>query len=531
MNRGAWVDNVFRPLAVGAMMGCIALAFVRLIQLFFPEWNGSYMVAGSLLAAMEAHYSYRLIRARKMRGPEVLRFRAVEIALLFILLKIGSIIGAPWDKVLADIRAWPQEPWRIFDLEIGYAFILALSSWTVSNQTTYDLQRIGEPPLKDSSYVHPLDALTGRFFWGGALLLVVAGITRLGTASLLQLRRPSVPGLVLNVLVYFAVGLVMLGQIQFRRLSQRWREEGIDVPRELAGQWALYTLAFLGLAGLIAFLLPTGYTLPLLTVASVVIGAVLYASNVLLQLLILLLSLLLLPLARLFGAEVRKQPMEPIPQPDVLPPVVSGGSPAEWLDIAKSIAFWVVLLGTMALVVRSYLRERPELVEALSTIKPVRAARRFLSALWSQLRRLAGTVRERIPAQLRSRPRHRVQDQAPGRSLFRYFRLGALSPRERTLYYYLSILRRAGRQGYPRGESETPFEYETKLGPRVAEAESELDRLTQAFVETRYSTHEVDPQQEKHVRADWRKMRAALRALRQPAEASEEPGRLSEGSG
>jgi hypothetical protein len=453
-----------------------------------------------------------------LRGTDLLRFRVVEIILFFIIIRIGSLLGMPWDRLLVNLRIWVREPWLLLDLEVGYALLLAASSWTVSNRTAYDLERIGEPPVGGKSYVDPIGALTGRFFWGGALLLTVAGMTRVGIASLLELRRPPVPGLVLNVLVYFVLGFAMLGQIQFRRLSQRWRGEGIDLPEDLAGHWVRYTVLFLALAGLIAFLLPTGYTLPLLTVVSIVIGAILYAFNVLFQLLILLFFLLLTPLLRLFGAEVSTEPREPIPQPDFLPPVAPDGSAPEWLAVVKSVAFWVLALAGLMYVLRSTLRDRPGLVEALSTFKPLRAAGRFLVALWRHLTRLAGTAREGIPAQFRLSRGRTAGEPGPSKGLFRTFRLGALSPRERTLYCYLSILRRAGRQGYPRGGSETPYEYETKLGPSVAQAEAELDRLTEAFVETRYSLHDVDMTQEKRVRADWRRIKEALRALRQKPE-------------
>jgi hypothetical protein len=521
MGRSAWVKNLFRPLAVGGMMGCIALSFVRLIQLFFPDWSGTYMVVGSVLVALEANYSRRLIRDRKIRGADLLRFRVVEIALFFILLRIGSMIGVPWDRVLADIRTWLQQPWGLFDFEVGYALLLALSSWAVSDQTSHDLARIGEPPVLQAAYVDPVDALTRRFFHGGALLLAVAGITRVGIASLLQLRRPSVPGLVLNVLVYFTLGFVMLGQIQFRRLSRRWRAEGIDVPRGLAEQWAGYTVVFLALAGLIAFLLPTGYTHSLLTVASFVIEVILYASNVLFHLLVLVFFLLLTPLARLFGGEVPRQPLEPIPRPD-LPHFAPGGSTPGWLDVVKSVAFWAVAVAAAVYVVRSYLGDRPELERALMTFKPLRTLRRLLTALWGHLTRLAGLVRERIPSQLRLRPQGKERDQAPESGPFRLFRLRALSRRERMFYYYLSILRRAARQGYQRGESETPYEYETKLGPTIAQAKAELDSLTQSFVETRYSAHEVSRVAEQRMRADSRTIRAALRTLLHGAEADEE---------
>lgn len=513
MSRDKWVDNVFRPLAVAGMMGSIALSFVNLIRLFFPSWNGAYIVVACVLAALEANYSYRLIRARDLRGSDVLRFRATEIALFFVLLIVGSLIGLGWREVWAELRAWPQEPWRILDLEVGYAFVLTLLSWTVSTRTTYDLERIGEPPVRDKYYVYPVDALASRFFWGGAMLLWTAGITRIGISALLNLSRPSVPGLVLNVLIYFVLGLVMLGQIQHARLSQRWRKEGTSVPRELSRHWVRYTLLFLGLTGLVAFVLPTGYTLPLLDVLSIVIGALLYVFNVVFQLAILLFILALTPLVRLFGGDLDRQPIDPGPPPQLPRTPVSGSAP-DWFEVVRSVLFWVFALSVVVYIVRSYLEDRPELVETVITLKPFRVARRILFSIRRQLARLIGAARRRIPARIRLRERASAGDQSVEDERFPFFRLGGLSRDERTLYYYLSILRRAARQGYPRSSSQTPYEYDAKLGPNVPQAEEELDRLTEVFVETRYSTHPVGAAEEKRVRADWKRVRSALRALK-----------------
>jgi hypothetical protein len=513
MKQDEWVDNVFRPLAVGGMMGSIALSLVDLIRLFFPSWNGTYIVVGCVLTSLEANYSYRLIRARDLRGADVLRFRAVEIALFFVLLRIGSMVGLSWAGALAELRGWPQEPWRILNLEVVYAFVLTLLSWTVSTRTTYDLERIGEPPVRDKYYVYPVDALTSRFFWGGAMLLWTAGITRIGICALLNLNRPSVPGLVFNVLLYFVLGLVMLGQIQYARLSQRWRKEGVDVSEELAPRWVRYTLLFLGLTGLIAFLLPTRYTLPLLDIISIFIGAVFYAFSVIFQLAVLLFLLVLSPLARLLGADLQRQPLDP-PSPPQLPTATASGSAPGWLEVVRSAVFWVVALAVVVYIVRSYLQDRPGLVEGMVTLKPFQAARRALVAMWRQLTGLIGAARREISMRVRSRqPAARVDESASER-LFRFFRLGGLSRQERTLYYFLSILKRAARQGYPRSSSQTPYEYDAKLGPNVPQAEEEMDRLTEAFVKTRYSTHGIDEEQERRVRGDWKRVRAALRSLR-----------------
>ncbi len=518
MSSQRWVENVFRPLIVGVMMSCIALSLVDLIQLFFPDWSGVYMVVFCFLAAVEANYSYRTIRRLGLRSGDVVRFRVVEVGLICVLVRVGSLVGLSWPEVWAELRIWPREPWRVFNLEVIYAFTIALLSWAVSTNTTVDFQRIGEPPLRDKYYVYPVDALMSRFFWGGLLLLLTSGITRIGISELVDLRRPSVPGLVLNVLVYFALGLAMLGQIHYAQLSQRWRKAGIDAPGELPARWVRYTLVFLGLAGLIAFLLPTGYALPLLDVIFIVLGALLYVFNVIFQLALLLLMLLMLPLAMLLGIPRDLDPYPDRGRPPEFPSPGPGAPAPGWFEVVRSIAFWVVATGVVVYVVRSYLRDRPELVEAVTSLKVFGVLRRFIAGIWRRLTRAADTARARLARRARVRQPVSKEGEPPDARPFGFLRRRGRSPRERALYYYLSVLRRAAEQGYPRGGSQTPYEYDADLGPEVPQAEEELDRLTETFVEARYSTHPIQLEQERRGRAAWKRVRTALRSLRRQRE-------------
>jgi hypothetical protein len=519
-------------MAVGGMVGCIAHSLVRLIQLFFPSWSGTFVVVGCVVAAVEANYSYRLIRSRRLRGSDLLRFRAVELALFLMLLRVGAYVGDAWAEVVGDVLSWPQHPGRVFDLEVLFAFLLVLLSWFESTKATDDMRRIGEPPIRDASYVPPADALVSRFLWGGALLLGTTGVTRIGISDLLNLRRPSVPGLIGNVLIYFTLWLLMLGQIQFARLSERWRKEGLDVPAALTSHWVRYTLILLGLAGLIAYILPTAYTWPLLDVAAIVVGTALYVANVILQVMLLAFSLLLTPLAGLLGlgGEVgSRQRPDPIPPLD-FPSMTPVRSAPDWLEIARALAFWAFGLVVVWYTVRSYLRDRPGLSASLKRFRPLRAARQVLGTLWRQLARLVAAIRRktnrwRAEGGLGAGGRPGADGLLSDRDPFRFFRLAALSRRERTVYYYLSILRRAARHGFPRGQSQTPYEYDNDLGPNVPEVEEELDSLTDAFVEARYSTHEIDEEREGRVRANWKKIRTALRSLRQRPKPNEKTDR------
>jgi predicted small integral membrane protein len=503
---------LFRPLVIGAMLGCVALSLVELIRLFAPAWNGTYLVVGCVLAALEATYSYRLVRARWVwDAAYVLRFRAIELAMFFILLKIGGYIGDPWAAVLADIRTWPHDPPAVIDPETVVAFVLAVLSWEASTQTVRDLERLYEPPERSLLYVPPTESLTRRFFWGGAVLLIATGITRIGIAALLNLSRPPVPGLVLNVLVYFLLGLVMLGQVHFTWLRKQWQAQEIKVTDELASRWVRYSLAFTGLAALLAFLLPTGYTVGLLDAVSTILQILAYGVTLLFTFLLYPFGWLAWLMARLFGGE------QPPPQAEILPlqlpqrePPAPGGAAPDWLEILRSVLFWAATLGMLFYVVRSYLRDRPELLQVLFSQRSIRALRDFLITLWRRLLGLAEAAGERIPRRLSlpwARPRL-------SRQPFRLFRLGALSPRERILYYYLSIVERARRQGYPRRSSETPYEYDATLGPKLPEARQELTSLTQAFIEARYSRQTFDREQDRQVRSIWKRVRAALQALK-----------------
>jgi hypothetical protein len=495
------------------MMGCIALSVVDFIRLFAPTWNGTFIIAGSVLAALEAHYSLRMIRTRELRGTDVTGFRAIEFATFFILLRIASYIGDSWANIWGDFVLWPLEPQRILNRETVVAIVLALISWWVSTQTARDLEKIGEPPPHQRDHVPPQESIANRFFYGGFALLLLTGITRIGIAGLLDLDRPRVPGLVLNVLVYSLLGLAMMGQVHLTRSFLQWENQGTRVTEGLARRWARYSVIIVSLSALAAFLLPTGYTIGLLDMVAAVVNGLAYLAWLFGMLVLLLLNLLLAPFARLFGDESRPLPNPPpslkLPEAGTGVGAFGGVSP-HWFEILRSLVFWIAALAMVVYVIRSYVRDRPELLAALVSLKPIRAVRDFLANLWRRLTGLAETITERVPRELlwrRARPK-------PPEMPFRLFRLGALSPRERILYYYLSILRRAGQLGFPRRRSQTPYEYGQAMAPHLDEAEREMATLTQSFVEARYSQRAFDRLQDRQVRARWRQVKAALRTLR-----------------
>jgi hypothetical protein len=504
------------PLVIGVMVGCIALSVARLARLLAEAfgapsaWNPAYFFVFCVLASVEAYYGRRWVEDRAKSSEDVWKFRALEILAFVVLLKLGSYVGDSWGDVQTDVSTWVKYPARFLDSELLLALLLSFLSWFAATQTIRDLERLEDPPEFHAGAYPPIDTLTTRFFWGGAVLLVVTGVTRVGIAALLKLDRPSVPGLVLNVLVYFLLGLVVLGQMRFVSMRRDWRAQKIEIADRLRGQWVRYCLAFIGLAALLAFLLPTGYTVYLLDVLAVVVAILFQVIYFVATVIMLLVSLPFWLLARLFMGDESPPPSRSLrPMRPPLPPELESG-PADWIMILRVLLFWVVALAIAFYLVRGFLQEHPEVLQALRSFGPFR----WLLLLWRSLRRRFGVWEVAIRERLARGRGGGLAASMTGAA--RASRPGSRSNRGRVLYYYLNVVHRANRAGFHRRVSQTPQEYSTVLRRNLPEVREETDTLTDAFVEARYSLHPVESDTVRQARTGWQRLKQVLRKLGRP---------------
>lgn len=509
--RSPWVDYFFRPVLVVIMIMCLSFSLVNLVRLFNPAWRGAYFLVGMLLTAAEAIFSYRLLKRRQLRGLDVLRYRLAEAAVLVLLLKLLSFGEKRPARIWSELLLMWQDPLNFINIEFYVLLVLALVAWLAATDTIDDFEALYDPAQFYSEHVLPLSSLAGRFYWGGVMLVLVSGVTqwlsRAGLSSLIDFRRPSLGGVILNVLVYFILGLVLLSQAHLTRLQVRWSIQRITVTGDLARQWARYGLILLGLVGLVAFLLPTSYSLGFLETFGFFFQLLLGWLIFLLQLLFFLLLLPLAWLLSLFGQELALTPMAA--PPATLQPGNSGGAtrPA-WLDILRSLLFWLVIATVAWYLVKNYFADHPELGRGLGRIKFLGAALALLARLW---RRLAGLARLGWDRVLTTAIFRESGPSPVSRSRYRRWAgLGSLTAREKVVYYYLNILERVQKGGLARRPPQTPFEFEPELSQAAPEAEQEVSILTQAFVQARYSRQELNETQAGLARVLWQRIRQAL---------------------
>lgn len=107
----------------------------------------------------------------------------------------------------------------------------------------------------------------------------------------------------------------------------------------------------------------------------------------------------------------------------------------------------------------------------------------------------------------------RVRRPLPGASRlsrFGFVRVNALAPKEQIRFLYLSLVRQTGKRGLRREPTATPTEFAQELNSRWPASKPEIKVLTEAFLEARYSHHEVDQRSLKEAKNAWMRFRRAL---------------------
>lgn len=509
------LDTLVRPLIITALVGCLMQAVVQLGELLVPEWNGAYLGVIATAAAFVASLSYVAARRRFMSGTDLLGYNMVELGLFLLALRIGRYWGR-WAALPVEARTWATNPMAFLDFELVLGFILTLLSWLMATQTAQDFRDIVDPADvidPQAPPPRPFDRLADRLAIGGFLLLALSGINRIGLVGLRALTSPDrarVSGIIGNVLIYYALSLVLLAQAQYEARRRDWEGRALTVTPALTRRWTVSSLVFLGVAAFIAFLIPTGQTLPLLALVRHVLALIAGVLNYLTGALAFLVYLLFSALMKLFAPHAT--PPEEVPPPEF--PIIEPGvtepvqpvQPIElpWLKTLQSIAFWVVLIGGALYLVNSYVADRGGWGALARATRSLDWLRALLGGLHRWWRGVQHDVQARLEARREARRQRAEQGTGP-----RFRRLGR-TPRERIMFYYLSLLYRAADAGFSRRHDQTPYEYRPRLQAHFPTVAEEIAQLTDAFVAARYGVAEPDAAQERAAKAAWQRIKAEM---------------------
>jgi hypothetical protein len=516
------VDNLLRPAVIAGMLTCLTAPPVYTLQALNLGYHGNYFLIFAFLASLEGILSERLLQKRRITGWAYLGSRLSEAVLFLLLLKFSSYLSLGYDQLKSDVQTWITDPYRFFsslDLFLGALFIVmwAGSLYVARMVMELDVTEDEAPPPEDKTsaryYIwlteppvirdrqEVLAWLTEIVLWGGVALLAASAVVHFFVGSAQNLAAP--------MLLYFALGVALLTQARFSVTQSVWQVQGIDVQPRVARRWLVWVVTFLVGVSLLALIFPTYYTLGPLQACLGVLSVV-YA--VLSFLFTLFLFLLTLPLALLLPN--MENPTPPVLMPEALPTPEQAATSAQspWGQVLASALFWLVLLAIVGYALVRFWRDRVGKSEDEgSAVKGLwQRLVAWLRALWQQW----WSWQQQLQDQWTLRRDRWQGDGPPAGRLSRFFFPGRLPPRERVRFFYLSAARRAAQAGQPRRSDQTPYEYQESLDDQFPELEPDLEGLTDAFVQARYSRQPVEREDAAAVKPLWERVKTALRRRR-----------------
>jgi hypothetical protein len=509
----SWREKVIYPLIVALMIGCCLFVLVQAVE----RYAGSHLdltlvTCIGMLAALQSFYVQRLIVTLRIGGVKQWAIYLLELVVLLVLSRLGLFAN--------DILAGRQAAFDFFTMEWTWLLVIGMMAlaWWFARSVSVQFSRLQRPSAEgpeyiDSQWVSPYDALRASFLWGGIGLMLCAGIARIDLSEFEYAISPPAAGVIPAVILYFGLGLLLLGQARFDGARRRWMVDKVKVAEQTSARWLRYSLVLSGIAALVAFLIPVSYSLGLLDALRTVMSFVLGIISSIFMLIVFVIGLIGRLVDLLLGQPVApEEPAAPADLRELFPSTASTSGPnwlaqLNWASIQSALS-WLIALAVIVYVGWTYLRDHPTFSQGLGEIKVLHILANIWRAIWNSIIGMAGEAGETVKDAFQ----RLVGERSSGRPLLgRLLRLGGSSPRERVRALYMSTLSRAAGQGIVRRDSQTPYEYEAVLEPRVPTAADDVEQLTEAFVKARYAQHPIGDEDVAAAHDAWLRLRSALR--------------------
>jgi hypothetical protein len=526
-------QKVFRFLSytlVLLMMTCVVMTIGTLIHNTLPHWHSGIIAGVLLFIVIDRLYTYRHLKSLTPLSSEWMIALGAQWALIGLVIRFLLSYASGLDAFMTDLSLFTRGYIAdLFSPEFVITMLLALLVWFLPAQFLDLLDEIGldqELALREEMVPIQSDAVPAHqrlvtlIFSLGIALVILTVLTRINLTTILS-NREGIPdvevsrfsGAEAGALLYFIFGFTLLSLSRLMSLQTRWNRQRIPISsNNLVRQWGIYSLSFLLILAGVISLLPAGDSLGFFSVLGslvrFLIGVLVFIGQLILSLIILLFSL---PF-RLFGNAPPLLNELPAPPPLPTLPMQPASPPANnalW-GLVRSILLWGSLLVIVVFALVQFARQHGGIRAALRKSRVTN----WLVLAWQWLYRNVDKTRGDLSRAIADGWQSVLSRLEGKRVLPRlgWISLRSLDPRRRIYFFYLAMLRRGAEQGLMRAPSQTPSEYAVTLEKALPSAGEDIDLITQAFIEARYSRHEVNSRAADAVKERWEHIRRALQS-------------------
>ncbi|MGD2155492.1 MAG: hypothetical protein PVG32_01365, partial [Anaerolineales bacterium] len=456
---------------VSLMMGSAALVLIQLVQRISPEWQATYLPGVVVFVALERLYTYRYQQGISPFSKQWVVSQIAQWVIMAIIIKLVISISHGVESIIPELLSWVDDfSTNFFDWEFIAAICIVIFIWWICGRWADLLSEILVPgSSKSYEFIYyrqkekpnPRHLLIGSIMTTGAGLVALTGLLRSDLRAILGDQYgtpvnelPYLAGGGVNVLLYFVFGFALISMSKYAALSAEWNTRRITYNKNIPIKWALFSILFLVTISILVSFLPTNYSLDLMSSLSYLVGIVINFIIFLFGVVI----FLSIYVFSLFGFLIRESPgdFQPPTIPKFSPEsTVVSGSPVPWLDVLKSLIFWTILLGIVYLSVKQYLKQHRDVVQLIRKIPIFK----FIIDSWHWLLGLFRGINRQVNQFVDKNIQRLIQREALQTTLRtpKFLSFRGLSPREKVIFLFLAMIRRAKEGGVPRRASQTPY--------------------------------------------------------------------------
>jgi hypothetical protein len=509
------------------MLACGVLSVSSLIRNVLPDWHSGLVAGIAFFVVIDRLYTYQHLKTLTPFSPEWGIALAAQWLFMALLIRFLLSYADGLDSLTRDLSLLARgDLENIFTPEFMITLLFALLVWSLTGQFLTLLDEIGldlKWALSEETIFIQTDAvpahqrLVNLIFSLGIGLVILTAVTRLdlpaafsNPAGIPSLQWNRFSGAEAGALLYFVFGLALLSLSRLMSLQMHWNRLRIPVSSaNLTRQWGIYSLIFLFILMVIISLLPAGDSLGFFSLLGTAFEFLFLVLYFIVQLVVMLVLILISLPFLLFGKGVYR-PNLPSPPPLPPPPAQTAApmDPSALLALLRSIFLWGALAAIIVFALIQFVRQHDTVLEALRRSRIAN----WLILAWQWLYRNADKTRLSLSQAIAEGWENLLARLEGTRSLPRpgWISLRSLDPRRRIYFFYLAMIRRGAEEGLTRRPSQTPSEYAVTLEKALPTVGEDIDSITEAFIQARYSRQIVDSSKAELVKTTWGRIRQAL---------------------
>jgi hypothetical protein len=507
---------VLNFLLISLMLSCFASIFGRSIKIYNPSWVSTGFQAMAFFVAFESLFRRYYQRKESRLSQNMILGTIAEIFLIFLISKILSMFHNGFSTLWNQISSW-QEDFiaNFFNADslffIFGIFLIWMIAWLFS-QPLIQLEEDHDLMEQEKLGFVFTDRRQARrnlinliFVIGFAMILMASLINYFFDTQIINQELSQ--NLLTILIIYFSAGFVFLSINQYAIMKAYWYFNDISVNPDLVKRWVFYAILFIFFVVILILFIPNDFTIGFDPFIQIIVQLFIYLITLIQFIIIFPIVLLITLVTSLFSNEpIQDQLQDQVQEYAPIAPGITGQSP--WLEVIKSILFWLVFIAIIIFTIRFYIKNNlyiKSLFKSFHFSGWLKDFWKWIKESLFNFKRIASTKYKEGIENIRIFLRERQSKFPKLSSVIR-----KIPPRENIIMIYLDWIHWNNQSGIKRKESQTPLEFAQSCSKFYYETSGSLNAFTDSFIAARYSDHPINEEQAQEAKRLFEKLKKAF---------------------